>query len=190
MANVRSLDLSVVQGWLAAWKEKDLYSDAAVRDLLSLIPDNDCMVVITCGVGCPPRSLVFRRWRRVVVLPRPTEKGRVQVLEPDRVTMFHGPTPPIAPTTGQLWLNDAVTPKWSVPGVTQKIFRWDGTQWLLHGHLTDEAWIKMQGNRPMGPSGLIGSQTFAEALAGARELARGNSIQTIYTFDDSTWGNA
>src|SRR5260370_25727111 len=64
MAKEKSLDLAAVQTWLAAWKEKDLYSDAAVRDLLSLIPDNHCMVVITCGVGCPPRSLVFRRWRR------------------------------------------------------------------------------------------------------------------------------
>ena len=133
MAKEKSLDLAAVQTWLAAWKEKDLYSDAAVRDLLSLIPDNYCMVVITCGVGCPPRSLVFRRWRRVVVLPpTPTIKARVQpqILDPDQVTMFHGPTPPMAPTTGQLWLKEGVTPKWSVPWVTQKIFRWDGTQWV------------------------------------------------------------
>jgi hypothetical protein len=190
MAKEKSLDLAAVQTWLAAWKEKDLYSDAAIRDLLSLIPDNDCMVVITCGVGCPPRSLVFRRLRRVLVLPKPTEKNRVQELDPHRVTMFHGSTPPMAPTTGQLWLNEAVTPKWSVPGVTQKIFRWDGTQWLLHGHLSDEAWIQMQGNRPMGPSGLIGSQTFAEALVRAHDAAQRLNLETIYTFDDSTWGSA
>jgi hypothetical protein len=188
MAREKPLDLAVVQAWLAAWKESDLYSDAAVRDLLSLIPDNDCMVVITCGVGCPPRSLVFRRLRRVV--PKPTGKGPVQLLDPDRVTMFRGPTPPMAPTIGQLWLNEAVTPKWSVPGVTQKIFRWDGTQWLLHGHLCDEAWIQMQGNRPIGPSGLIDSQTFAEALGRAHEAAQRFNLETIYTFDDSTWGNA
>jgi hypothetical protein len=53
MAKEESLDLAAAQAWLTAWKEKDLYSDAAVRDLLSLIPDNDCMVVITCGVGWP-----------------------------------------------------------------------------------------------------------------------------------------
>ena len=177
-----------MQTWLAAWKEKDLYSDATVRDLLSLVPDNECMVVITCGVGRPPRSLVFRRLRRVV--PKPTGKGRVELLDPDRVTMFHGPTPPMAPTTGQLWLNETVTPKLSVPGVTQKIFRWDGTQWLLHGHLSDEAWIQMQGNRPMGPSGLIGSQTFAEALAHARDAAKRHRLQTMYTFDAPTWCTA
>ena len=181
MAKEKSLDLAAVQTWLAAWKEKDLYSDAAVRDLLSLIPDNYCMVVITCGVGCPPRSLVFRRWRRVVVLPKPTENGRVQILDPDRVTMFRGPTPPMAPITDQLWLKEGVTPKWSVPWVTQKIFRWDGTQWLLHGHLRDEASISRQGKQEC---------SFAEALAGARETARRNRLQIIYTFDDSTWGNA
>jgi hypothetical protein len=42
-AKEKSLDLAAVQTWLAAWSEKDLYSDAAVRDLLSLMPDNDCM---------------------------------------------------------------------------------------------------------------------------------------------------
>jgi hypothetical protein len=178
MAKEKSLDVAAVQTWRAAWKEKDLYSDAAVRDLLSLIPDNYCMVVITCGVGCPPRSLVFRRWRRVVVLP---ERGRVQILDPDRVTMFRGPTPPMAPITDQLWLKEGVTPKWSVPWVTQKIFRWDGTEWLLHGSLRDEAMISKQGKQECG---------FAEALAGARALAGANGIQTIYTFDDSTWGNA
>jgi hypothetical protein len=169
MAKEKSLDLAAVQTWLAAWKEKDLYSDAAVRDLLSLIPDNYCMVVVTCGVGC--------------VLPNPTIKARVQpqILDPDRVTMFHGPTPPMAPTTGHLWLKEGVTPKWSVPWVTQKIFRWDGRQWLLHGHLRDEASISRQGKQEC---------SFAEALAGARETARRNRLQTIYTFDDSTWGNA
>jgi len=183
MAKEKSLDLAAVQTWLAAWKES--YSDAAVRDLLSLIPDNDCMVVITCGVGCPPRSLVFRRWRRVVVLPPTptTQAGRVHpaVLDPDRVTMFHGPTPPIAPITDQLWLKEGVTPKWSVPWVTQKIFRWDGTEWLLHGSLRDEAMIHNQGKQECG---------FAEALAGARALAGANRCPIIYTFDDSTWGNA
>jgi|SRR5215472_13354561 len=185
MAKEKPLDLAAVQMWLSAQDENDLYSDAAVRDLLSLIPDNDCMVVITCGVGCPPRSLVFRRWRRVeVVPPTPTtQSGRVHrmVLDPDRVTMFHGPTLPIAPITGQLWLKEAGTPKWSVPWVTQKIFRWDGTQWQLHGYLRDEAMISKQGKQVCG---------FAEALARAREDAQRLNLETIYTFDDSTCGNA
>jgi hypothetical protein len=38
-------------------KEKDLYLDAAVRDLLSLIPDNYCMVVITWGGRLPAPQL-------------------------------------------------------------------------------------------------------------------------------------
>src|SRR5215470_5283237 len=135
MAKEKPLDLTLVQTWLAAWKGKALYSDAAVRDLLSLIPDNDCMVVITCGVGCPPRSLVFRRLRRVRVIP-PTSTipaGRLRpiiaahrrhyaaLLDPDRMAMFHGPTSPMAPIIGQLWLKEGVTPEWlkSVPWVTQ-----------------------------------------------------------------------
>jgi hypothetical protein len=178
MAKEKSLDLAAVQTWLAAWKEKDLFSDAAVRDLLGLIPDNNCMVVITCGVGCPPRSLVFHRLRRVrVIPPTSTIPGRLRaiiaahrrfhaaLLDPDRMAMFHGPTSPMAPIIGQLWLKEGVTPEWlkSVPSVTQKIFRWDGTQWLLHGHLTDDALISMQGKTECG---------FAEALARAREHAQ------------------
>ena len=191
MAKEKSLDLTAVQTWLAAQDENDLYSDAAVRDLLSLIPDNYCMVVITCGVGCPPRSLVFLRWRRVeVVPPTPgTQSGRVRsvVLDPDRMAMFEGPNPPMAPITDQLWLKEAGPPKWSLPCVTQKIFRWDGTQWQLHGYLRDEAVISKQGKEVCG---------FAEALAEARETAQRLNrtfelnLETIYTLDDSTWGNA
>lgn len=37
-------------------------------------------------------------------------------------------------------------PRWgiSVPWVTQRIFRWEGSQWLLHGYLRDEVSISMQ----------------------------------------------
>jgi hypothetical protein len=45
----------------------------------------------------------------------------------------------------------------------------------------DEAWIAMQGKN---------EGDFAGALAWARELARMNRCRTIYTFDDSTSGNA
>jgi hypothetical protein len=34
MAKKRQLELTVLRTWIAAWKEKDLYSDAAVRHLL------------------------------------------------------------------------------------------------------------------------------------------------------------
>src|SRR5215467_4750524 len=184
MAKEKSLDLAVVQTWLAAWKEEDLYSDAAVRDLLSLIPDNYCMVVITCGVGCPPRSLVFRRLRRVVVFPptATTQAGRVQpaTLDPDQVAMFDDPIPPTAPITGQLWVQVDVTPRQRISAfAAQRIFRWDGTHWLLYGLLRDEPIISKQGKQQC---------SFEEALAGAHELARRNRCQTIYRFDDSTWG--
>jgi hypothetical protein len=58
MARVKPLDLAVVQAWLSAWNERDIFSDAAVRHLQSLITDPFCLVVITLGVGCEPRSLV------------------------------------------------------------------------------------------------------------------------------------
>jgi hypothetical protein len=185
MAKEKPLDLAAVQTWLSAWEENDLYSDAAVRHLLGLIPDSDCIVVITRGVGCVPRSLVFRRWRRVEVVPeRAAQARRVQpaLLDPERVAMFDGPNPPMAPIAGQLWLQVDTTPRQRISAwASQKIFRWDGTQWLLHGNLRDEAIISKQGKQECG---------FEEALAYAHELARWNRCQTIYTFDGSTRGNA
>ena len=59
MAKERPLDLTLVRTWIAARKEKDLYSNAAVHHLHSLIPDNNCVVVITFGVGRAPRSLAW-----------------------------------------------------------------------------------------------------------------------------------
>jgi len=35
MARVKPLDLAVVQAWLAAWDESDVFSDASVRHLQS-----------------------------------------------------------------------------------------------------------------------------------------------------------
>jgi hypothetical protein len=66
MATEKPLDLPVVQAWLAAWNESDVFSDAAVLHLQSLIADVHCLVVITLGVGREPRSLVFRRLKRVL----------------------------------------------------------------------------------------------------------------------------
>src|SRR5262249_17354828 len=66
MAREKSLDLAVVQTWLAAWGESDIFSDAAVHHLQSLIADTHCLVVITLGVGRDVRSLVFRRVNRVL----------------------------------------------------------------------------------------------------------------------------
>lgn len=186
MAKEKPLDLAVVRAWLDAWEENALFSDAAVRHLQSLIPDNDCIVVITRGVGRPPRSLAFRRWRRVEVLsPTPTTPGgRVPAasLDPDQMAMFDGPNPPPAPTVGQFWLQVDVTPRQKISAwAAQRIFRWDGTRWVLYGHLRDEAMISMQGKKECH---------FAEALAWAHDLAKWSCCQIIYTFDDSTRGTA
>jgi hypothetical protein len=66
MARVKPLDLGVVQAWLAAWDENDVFSDASVRHLQSLITDPFCLVVVTLGVGREPRSLVFRRVKQMI----------------------------------------------------------------------------------------------------------------------------
>jgi hypothetical protein len=58
MAREKPLDLSVVQAWLAAWNESDIFSDAAVLHLQSFITDPLCLVVVTLGLGHEPRSLV------------------------------------------------------------------------------------------------------------------------------------
>jgi hypothetical protein len=59
MAQEKPLDLSIVQAWLSAWNERDIFSDAAVRHLQSLIADPLCLVVVTMGVvsGCLDRRL-------------------------------------------------------------------------------------------------------------------------------------
>jgi hypothetical protein len=56
MAREKLLDLAAVQSWLAAWDERDLFSDAAIHHLQSLIPDAHCLVVVTLGVGREPRT--------------------------------------------------------------------------------------------------------------------------------------
>jgi hypothetical protein len=66
MAREKPLDGAVVHTWLAAWDQSDVFSDAAVLHLQSLIADVHCLVVITLGVGREPRSLVFRRVKRVL----------------------------------------------------------------------------------------------------------------------------
>jgi hypothetical protein len=64
MAREKPLDF--VQAWLAAWNERDVFSDAAVNHLRSLITEAHCLVVVTLGLGREPRSLVFRRVKRVL----------------------------------------------------------------------------------------------------------------------------
>ena len=66
MAREKPLDLAAVPARLAAWDESDLFSDAAVEHLQSLIADTHCLVVVTLDVAHEPRSLVFRRLTRVL----------------------------------------------------------------------------------------------------------------------------
>src|SRR5262249_6310746 len=70
MAREQPLESAVVRTWLAMWEQRDPFCDDAVRHLQALIPDNKCYVVITLGIGCEPRSLVFRRWKHVLPLAR------------------------------------------------------------------------------------------------------------------------
>jgi hypothetical protein len=67
----KPLGLPIVQEWLAAWDESNIFSDASVRHLQSLITDPFCLVVVTLGVGHEPRSLVFRRVKYMLPLVLP-----------------------------------------------------------------------------------------------------------------------
>jgi hypothetical protein len=179
MAKEKPLDSALAQAWLDACEESGLFSNAAVRHLQSLVPDNDCVVVVTRGAGRPARSLVIRR-RRHVIGPPALGKRAPTSLDADRVAMFVGPTPPTAPIVGQLWRQTGAEPRYrqGIPHLIQRVSRWDGTQWVSWGIFSDEANFS------------IHECSFAEALATAHELARWNGCQTIYTLDDSTWGNA
>src|SRR5215470_17290708 len=76
MAREKPLDMAVVQAWLGAWNESDVFSDAAVLHLQSFITDPHCLVVVTVGAGREPRSLVFRRIKQM--MPVPTEIRRAE----------------------------------------------------------------------------------------------------------------
>jgi hypothetical protein len=105
MAREKPLDLAVVKTWLASWGEGDLFSDAAVEHLQSLFTDVHCLVVVTLDVSHEPRSLVFRRVKRVGVI------GSIQPLSHQfyahgvslASSLFVSPVAPVAPPIGQLW---------------------------------------------------------------------------------------
>jgi hypothetical protein len=75
MARVKPLDPAIVDEWLSAW-ESDPFSDTAVSHLRSLITDPLCMIVVTLGVGREPRSLVFRRMKGMLPVPRVPPKPK------------------------------------------------------------------------------------------------------------------
>src|SRR6516164_8677381 len=128
MAREKPLAEAVVQAWLAAWNENDVFSDAAVRHLQSLIMDPLCLVVVTLGVGREPRSLLFRRMKQMVpvlIPPLPAVKPAVYAVQGDDgrflmrtdgkregllwvppasfPEMIASPVGPVAPSVGQLW---------------------------------------------------------------------------------------
>ena len=174
MAKERPLDSNVVRTWIAAWKEKDLYSNAAVRHLHSLIPDNNCVVVITFGVGRAPRSIMFSCWRFVAVASQSRAQiSKIEVAECDINQIVAGPVAPVAPSDGQLWRQTDTS--------DQNVLQWDGTRWMQYGYFREVAGISKLGEQECG---------FMEALASAHRLAKLNGCEVIYTFDDSTWGNA
>jgi hypothetical protein len=176
MAREKPLDVAVVQAWLAAWNENDVFSDAAIRHLLSLIIDPLCLVVVTFGVGYEPRSLVFRRLKRVLPLEPSAYRWpwRGEPLPP----MFIGPVAPVAPSIGQLWHQTGVKSE-RVPKL-ERVLRWDGADWAVAGYVFDSPSIMKQGKQACD---------FQEALACAHGSTKWFDCEFIYTYDGSTWGN-
>ena len=184
MAKERQLAPAIIETWLAAWRERDPFCDDAIRHLQALIPDDNCYVVVTLGIGTGPRSLLFRRCRRIFPVeivqresrpPIDLQIARRKSWLPDDVhDMIASPDTPAASRPGQLWHQTGSKGK--------SVFRWEGAGWTLYGTLRDDPIISKQGKQECG---------FMEALASAHELAGWNKgAEIIYTFDGSTWGNA
>jgi hypothetical protein len=198
MAQQKPLDLEIVQAWLSAWNERDIFSDAAVHHLKSLITDPFCFVVVTLGIGREPRSLVFRRVKRMLppVLtrrPPPFRDAALRELR-EQIELFRsmpvGPVAPVAPSVGQLWHQTGVksetTPRSMIRGVPklERVLRWDGAEWVVAGHVVDDPEIGKQGKQVCD---------FMEALTYAHNqtrVAEWLDCEFIYTYDGSTWGNA
>jgi hypothetical protein len=204
MAREKPLDLAVVQTWLSAWNESEIFSDAAVRHLQSLITDPLCMVVVTLRIGREPRSLVFRRVKQMipVLIPplpaflKPTlyavygEDGRFQIhMSGGRPGMKQEAIPPFpemivsfiappAPSVGQLWHQTGVRSQ-KVPNL-ERVLRWDGAGWVIAGVVQEVGGTMKQGMQVCG---------FQEALADAHGHAKWGDSE-IYTYDGSTWGDA
>ena len=186
MAREKPLDLAVVQAWLSAWNERDIFSDAAVRHLQSLITDPFCLVVVTLGVGHEPRSLVFRRMKRIIpvpIPPQPTLKQQLVLAKRQGIrplpAMTVSPVAPVAPSVGQLWHQTGVKSE-TIPKL-ERVLRWDGSDWVIAGLVGDSPTIMKQGMQACD---------FNEALAHAHGTTKWLDCEFIYTYDGSSWGNA
>jgi hypothetical protein len=197
MARVKPLGLAIVQEWLAAWDESNIFSDAAVRHLKSLITDPFCFVVVTLRVGRQPRSLAFRRVKHMLppVLtrrPPPFWEAALRELR-EQIELFRsmpvGPVAPVAPSVGQLWHQTGVksetTPRsmiriGGVPKL-ERVLRWDGAEWVVAGLVVDDPEVGKQGKQVCD---------FLEALTYARHQTKWLDCEFIYTYDGSTRGNA
>jgi hypothetical protein len=89
------------------------------------------------------------------------------------------PVAPVGPSLGQLWHQTGVksetVPKWEM------VLRWDGTDWVIAGLVSDNATIMKQGKWVCD---------FQEALADAHARMKWLDCEFIYTYDGSTLGNA
>jgi hypothetical protein len=187
MARERPLEPAAARTWLAMWEQRDAFCDDAVRHLQTLISDNHCFVVVTLGTGREPRSLVFRRWRHVLPLARYVTGWKAQLRDYESYKMLVGPAAPTLGIGSQFWhqtgeANGFDPDRISTGRKAEKVFQWNGSYWTLFGHVHDDPIITRRGMQEC---------SFMEALAGAHDLARWNKgAKVIYTFDDSTWGNA
>ena len=196
MAREKLLDLAVVRAWLVAWNERDVFSDAAVHHLQSLIADTHCLVVITLGMGRDVRSLVFRRVKRVLEADHGPGTSSSPMFETWAHSvslarsMFVSPVAPVAPAVGQLWHQTGVKSERAPVVILQqqgeaaksgRVLRWDGADWVVAGSVSDSPIITKQGTQACD---------FQEALAVAHGHAKWFDCEFIYTYDGSTWGNA
>ena len=188
MAREKPLDVAVVQAWLAAWIERDVFSDAAVLHLQSFIRDPLCLVVVTLGVGREPRSLVFRRIKCMMPVPPEIKRAKDMFVRQSVLggpgggplpPMFVSQSAPVGPSVDQLWHQTGVKSE-TVPK-RERVLRWDGEDWVIVGYVLDSPTIMKQG---------LQACDFQEALAYAHEHTQWLDCEFIYTYDGSTWGNA
>lgn len=151
MAREQLLEPTIVRTWLAMWEQRDPFCDDAVRHLQTFIPDNKCYVVITLGIGREPRSLVFRRWKHVLPLARNIAEQKAELLEYDFYKMLVSPEVPIARHDRQFW-HQTGADGWTSPPLprAQKVFQWNGADWMLYGYVRDDPIIPSRESRTAG----------------------------------------